>query len=78
MGGVAEVVADDHAARDVLNRLLDEYQPRSALCWRHPVLAGQRHRDLVELDVAELDALRARVGDDPAVWLPIFMGRAEA
>jgi type IV secretion system protein VirB4 len=25
--------------------------------------------------VAELDALRARVGDDPAVWLPIFMGR---
>ncbi|GLK70248.1 VirB4 family type IV secretion system protein [Ancylobacter dichloromethanicus] len=28
--------------------------------------------------VAELDALRARVGDDPAVWLPIFMGRAEA
>lgn len=28
--------------------------------------------------VAELDALRARVGDDPAVWLPIFMGRGEA
>ncbi len=26
--------------------------------------------------VAELEALRARVGDDPAVWLPIFMGRA--
>ena len=26
--------------------------------------------------VAELDALRAQVGDDPAVWLPIFMGRA--
>lgn len=27
--------------------------------------------------VAELAALRARVGDDPAVWLPIFMGRIE-
>lgn len=25
--------------------------------------------------VAELDALRARVGDDPAAWLPIFLGR---
>lgn len=25
--------------------------------------------------VAELDALRARVGDDPAIWLPIFLGR---
>ncbi|SDR63779.1 type IV secretion system protein VirB4 [Rhizobiales bacterium GAS113] len=25
--------------------------------------------------VAELDELRARVGDDPAVWLPLFMGR---
>ena len=31
-----------------------------------------------EVYKAELDALRARVGDDPAVWLPIFMGRAEA
>ena len=28
--------------------------------------------------VTELDALRARVGDDPAVWLPIFLGRASA
>ncbi|KIU53112.1 VirB4 family type IV secretion system protein [Bradyrhizobium elkanii] len=28
--------------------------------------------------VAELDALRARVGNDPAVWLPLFMGRSEA
>ena len=27
--------------------------------------------------VAELDSLRARVGDDPAVWLPIFTGRTE-
>ncbi len=26
--------------------------------------------------VLELDALRARVGDDPEVWLPIFLGRA--
>lgn len=25
--------------------------------------------------IAELDALRGRVGDDPAIWLPIFMGR---
>ncbi|BCH04995.1 type VI secretion protein (plasmid) [Mesorhizobium sp. 131-2-5] len=25
--------------------------------------------------VAELEALRARVGDDPSVWLPIFLGR---
>ncbi|MGA0564778.1 VirB4 family type IV secretion/conjugal transfer ATPase [Ancylobacter sp. VNQ12] len=28
--------------------------------------------------VAELEALRARVGGDPSVWLPIFLGRAEA
>jgi type IV secretion system protein VirB4 len=28
--------------------------------------------------VAELEELRARVGDDPKVWLPIFMGRREA
>ncbi|MDQ0333460.1 type IV secretory pathway VirB4 component, partial [Mesorhizobium sp. YL-MeA3-2017] len=27
--------------------------------------------------VAELDALRARVGDDPAAWLPIFLGREQ-
>ena len=26
--------------------------------------------------VAELDALRAKLGDDPAAWLPVFMGRA--
>ncbi|MGT2441045.1 VirB4 family type IV secretion/conjugal transfer ATPase (plasmid) [Bradyrhizobium betae] len=26
--------------------------------------------------VAELDAVRARVGDDPSVWLPIFLGRS--
>ena len=25
--------------------------------------------------VSELDALRARIGDDPKSWLPIFMGR---
>ena len=28
--------------------------------------------------VAELEELRARVGDDPNVWLPIFMGRRDA
>ncbi|MBD3849154.1 VirB4 family type IV secretion system protein [Bosea sp. SSUT16] len=28
--------------------------------------------------VAELEALRARVGDDPNVWLPIFLGRSDA
>ena len=28
--------------------------------------------------VAELDALRARLGDDPALWLPVFLGRAGA
>ncbi|PZP06374.1 MAG: type VI secretion protein, partial [Sphingomonas hengshuiensis] len=28
--------------------------------------------------VAELEALRARVGGGPSVWLPIFLGRAEA
>jgi type IV secretion system protein VirB4 len=26
--------------------------------------------------VAELEALRRKLGDDPAVWLPVFMGRA--
>lgn len=28
--------------------------------------------------VAELETLRARVGDDPGVWLPIFLGRSDA
>ncbi|HEV7325577.1 MAG TPA: VirB4 family type IV secretion system protein [Bosea sp. (in: a-proteobacteria)] len=27
--------------------------------------------------VAELEALRARVGDDPAIWLPIFLERGD-
>ena len=28
--------------------------------------------------VAELHALIEKVGDDPKVWLPIFMGRARS
>jgi type IV secretion system protein VirB4 len=28
--------------------------------------------------VAELDSLRARLGDDPALWLPVFLGRTGA
>jgi len=28
--------------------------------------------------VAELDVLRVRLGDDPALWLPVFLGRAGA
>ena len=34
------------------------------------ILAGR------ERSVRELDGLRARVGDDPAAWLPFFLGKA--
>ena len=27
-------------------------------------------------DLKALDAIRARVGDDPTIWLPVFLGRS--
>jgi L-lactate utilization protein LutC len=38
VGGVAVVVDDLNAARDALLELLELYEPRSALCWSHPLL----------------------------------------
>jgi L-lactate dehydrogenase complex protein LldG len=38
VGGLAYVVADYSAAREVLLRLLAEAEAKSALCWQHPVL----------------------------------------
>jgi L-lactate dehydrogenase complex protein LldG len=38
VGGLAYVVADYGAAREVLVRLLTEAEAQSALCWKHPVL----------------------------------------
>ncbi|HEY2838521.1 MAG TPA: LUD domain-containing protein, partial [Pirellulales bacterium] len=56
VGGSAVVVDDLKAAREAFLELLDLYEPRSALCWRHPLL------DRLELDslldkrgVAQLD-----------------------
>lgn len=38
VGGRAQVVADFAEARAALERLLEQFAPRQALCWRHPVL----------------------------------------
>jgi L-lactate utilization protein LutC len=38
VGGRAHLVSDAHAARRALDQLLEERQPRSALCWEHPLL----------------------------------------
>ena len=38
VGGRAQVVADFVQARSALERLLERFAPRQALCWRHPVL----------------------------------------
>jgi L-lactate utilization protein LutC len=38
VGGQAHRAADLAAARDILANLLALYAPRSALCWRHPLL----------------------------------------
>jgi L-lactate dehydrogenase complex protein LldG len=38
VGGQAQVVANDEEARTSLRQFFEHYKPRSALCWRHPVL----------------------------------------
>lgn len=38
VGGRAQIVADFVQARSALERLLEQFAPRQALCWRHPVL----------------------------------------
>ena len=38
VGGHARVVLDDAEACRVLGELLRQFEPRSALCWQHPVL----------------------------------------
>ncbi|HVU89362.1 MAG TPA: lactate utilization protein C [Pirellulales bacterium] len=38
VGGQATVVDDLPAAREVLSTLIEQYRPKTALCWQHPVL----------------------------------------
>lgn len=38
VGGRAHIAGDFVQAREALERLLDQFSPRQALCWRHPVL----------------------------------------
>jgi len=38
VGGFAQLVADEAAARAALVELLDRYAPGSAFCWQHPLL----------------------------------------
>ena len=38
VGGQAHPAADLNAAREALAGLLEKYAPKSALCWRHPLL----------------------------------------
>jgi len=56
VGGLAYLVADYQAAREVVTRLLREQQAMSALCWRHPVLEELAlDRLLVELGIHRHD-----------------------
>jgi len=56
VGGSATVVEDLDAARDQLLDLLALYQPKSALCWRHPLLDRlDLNSILAEQRVAQLD-----------------------
>jgi len=74
VGGWATVVDDAEAARQALVELFDIYQPKSAICWRHPLLdrigLGDflKARGVAQLDHASLsleapDARRAQVVD---------------
>ncbi len=38
VGGRAIVVENHAAARDALDALINQYKPRTAFCWQHPVL----------------------------------------
>lgn len=56
VGGLAYVVSDYAAARDVLTRLLRESGATSALCWKHPVLEALGLAELlVELGIHRHD-----------------------
>jgi L-lactate dehydrogenase complex protein LldG len=56
VGGVAKVVENLDAARDVLLELLELYEPGSALCWSHPLLERLGLASiLAEQGVAQLD-----------------------
>jgi len=67
VGGNALLVDDLAAAREALAALLDRYQPRTALCWRHPLLdrlgldALFSERGIGKCDYESLAALPADV-----------------
>lgn len=84
VGGFAELVANDAAAREALAALVDRYSPRSALCWQHPLLdrlgladlLAERgtemltHAALAELDpsAARAKMLAADIGITSTTW----------
>lgn len=63
VGGFPQIVPDLGAARESLVRLLDEYQVKSALCWRHPVLD--------RLQLAEVLAARSIARQDYDALAPL-------
>ena len=67
VGGQAQVVESYEAAAQAVAALLEHYQPRSALCWQHPVL---ERLGLVKLlkdrAIAQLDYDALKVEDQPA------------
>lgn len=71
-GGRVERVADWDAARAVLRQHFIRYEPRIALCWRHPVLdklhldkllesSGIERVDAASLDGLDREAQRAKI-----------------
>jgi L-lactate utilization protein LutC len=56
VGGHAHLVDDEEAARRALGALLDQYAPKSALCWQHPLLKRLgTDRILAERNIARHD-----------------------
>lgn len=47
VGGLAQVVETHEAARTCLSELLEHYQTRLAICWRHPLLERLGLRELL-------------------------------
>ncbi len=69
VAGTPHLVDDIDAARDVLRSLLGQYQPRTALCWQHPVLDALGIVDL--LAAAEVE----RLSYDTLAELPLDQQR---
>jgi L-lactate dehydrogenase complex protein LldG len=90
VGGCPWVVPDHQAARQKLKQLFEQFAPRTALCWKHPVLdrlqladflvaegiARLTHDTLAPLPEAEQRAqmLAADIGISSASWAIAEMG----